>query len=173
LDSEQNIIERSSHIASTKCELQDRKLFKLNSLVNKMIRKIEKRGISPVIATVLLISIALIVVGIIWVWASRSIGDAETKNGVPLDQVCDSISVDVSYSAGTVSVVNRGSTYAINDVILKNDNGDLSNPCGVGPIPPGGSSSGACSGVSGSDIKAIPVLKGDNGDTYNCDEISI
>ena len=42
-------------------------------------RKVNKRGLSPVIATVLLISIALVLAVIIFLWAKSFVGEAVSK----------------------------------------------------------------------------------------------
>tara|TARA_Y100000310_G_C20591526_1_gene768309 strand:- start:578 stop:997 length:420 start_codon:yes stop_codon:yes gene_type:complete len=131
-----------------------------------------KRAISPVVATVLLITIGIIVVAIIFIWARGTISDVDSKFGTPLNQVCNDLNIDVSVSSsGMVNVVNRESRYAIEDIILRDSGGGLKD-CGIGPISPGGSDSIDC---DSSDVEAvIPVLKGDDGSRYNCadDEIT-
>ena len=44
-------------------------------------KAIEKRGLSPVIATVLLVGIALVLASIVFLWAKNFIGEAVTKEG--------------------------------------------------------------------------------------------
>jgi len=143
----------------------------------EMIKKIgDKRGISPVVATVLLITIALVVIAIIWIWASRSIQDKETKFGTQLSQACAKLNIDVSISEGNVEVVNNENQFALEDLILKDTSGDL-HRCGLGPVSPGDSKSAtilSCEGISADDVKSIiPVLKGDDDVIYNCDNDEI
>jgi hypothetical protein len=132
-----------------------------------------KKAISPVVATVLLITIGIIVVAIIFIWAKGTISDVDSKFGTPLNQVCSDLSIDVSVTGSRVDVVNRESRYAIEDVMLRDSSGGLSD-CGFDPISPGSSDSdGNC--ASGIDVDAvIPVLRGDDGSRYNCadDEIT-
>ena len=142
-----------------------------------MIKKIrDKAGISPVVATVLLITIALVVIAIIWIWASRSIQDGETKFGTQLSQACAKLNIDVSISAGNVDVVNSETQFALEDIILKDNDGDL-HRCGLGPVSPGDSKSAtllSCEISEESDIKSIiPVLKGDEDVIYNCEDDEI
>ena len=142
-----------------------------------MIKKIrDKAGISPVVATVLLITIALVVIAIIWIWASRSIQDGETKFGTQLSQACAKLNIDVSISAGNVDVVNSETQFALEDIILKDNDGDL-HRCNLGPVSPGASESVAvsnCEEISADDVKSIiPVLKGDDDVIYNCDNDEI
>src|SRR3989344_4332790 len=142
-----------------------------------MIKKIRgKAGISPVVATVLLITIALVVIAIIWIWSSRSIQDGETKFGTQLSQACAKLNIDVSISAGNVDVVNSETQFALEDIILKDNDGDL-HRCGLGPVSPGDSKSAtllSCEISEESDIKSIiPVLKGDEDVIYNCEDDEI
>jgi flagellin-like protein len=57
-----------------------------------------KRGISPVIATLILISIAVILALIIFLWARSYISDQTIKLDKPINQVCD----DIQFTAETI-----------------------------------------------------------------------
>ena len=135
----------------------------------------DKRGISPVIATVLLVVIVIIVVTIIWFWASRSIEDVGTKFGTPLNQVCQELSLDVSISGSEINIVNSESQYSLEKIVLKDDSGSL-HECTMNPIAPADSSSITLSdcGVADEIIKSvIPVIKDDNQELYNCENNEI
>ena len=67
-----------------------------------------KRGISPVIATVLLISIALVLAAIIFLWARSFLGEQTQKEGEPVANSCDRVNFEVEASETSVDVVNRG-----------------------------------------------------------------
>jgi len=69
---------------------------------------LKKRGISPVIATVLLVSIALTLAVIIFIWARSFVSEAITKDGQAINLVCEDISFDAEYNSGQVLIVNRG-----------------------------------------------------------------
>jgi len=69
-----------------------------------------KRGVSPIIATVLLISIVVVLALIIFLWARGFVTETISKNGVPADQVCDEISLEVLYIDDELQVTNLGNT---------------------------------------------------------------
>jgi flagellin-like protein len=50
-----------------------------------------KRGVSPVIATVLLISIVIVLSGIVYLWAQGFVTEGTQKFGEPIERACDSI----------------------------------------------------------------------------------
>lgn len=72
----------------------------------------KRRGISPVIATVLLISFSLVLAGIIYAWASSFISEKAVKFDEPIDVSCDRVSFDVEVYTETggakADIVNRG-----------------------------------------------------------------
>lgn len=91
-----------------------------------------KRGLSPVVATVLLVALAMILAMIIFLWARGWIFEQIEKKGTPIDQVCESIEIRVDWSKTPannllISVVNLGSTY-INSVEIRQESRDSSTP---------------------------------------------
>ena len=73
----------------------------------------DKKGVSPVVATVLLIALVLILISIIFLWARGFISEQVEKGGKPITQVCENVKFDVQYGAqevdGThVQIVNTG-----------------------------------------------------------------
>jgi flagellin-like protein len=70
-----------------------------------------KRGLSPVIATVLLVSLALVLAGIVFLWAKNFIGEAVTKEGEAIELLCDRVKFQAeAYGAPlTLYVENTGS----------------------------------------------------------------
>ena len=68
----------------------------------------EKRGVSPVIATVLLISIALVLVMIVYVWAAGFIAESVEKNGQIIDYSCDAVKFEAEADGSKVYVTNKG-----------------------------------------------------------------
>ncbi|MEM3122284.1 MAG: archaellin/type IV pilin N-terminal domain-containing protein [Candidatus Pacearchaeota archaeon] len=129
----------------------------------------KKRGISPVVATVLLITIAIIVVAIIWVWAKSSVKEGTLKFNKPIEQSCKEVSLEISINGDSISVVNKGNV-AVKKIALKDTLGELYT-CNEVTTPRGGTASSSLSscGASGRTIKSIiPVLEDDKGEDYNC-----
>jgi len=52
---------------------------------------ISKKGLSPVIATVLLITLAIVLVGIVFLWMRGFVSEQVEKQGKPVDQVCEDV----------------------------------------------------------------------------------
>ncbi len=74
----------------------------------------DKKGLSPVIATVLLVSLVLVLIAIIFMWARGFIAEQVEKGGKPAQEVCMDVSFEISNTYGynkqsvEVQVVNRG-----------------------------------------------------------------
>ncbi|MFA4960190.1 MAG: archaellin/type IV pilin N-terminal domain-containing protein [Candidatus Pacearchaeota archaeon] len=72
-----------------------------------------KKGLSPVIATVLLIMLVLILAALIFLWARGIIGEQIEKNGRAIKNVCSSVNFEVELvqnSTGSyLEAINRGS----------------------------------------------------------------
>ncbi|MBC8495901.1 type IV pilin [archaeon] len=76
-----------------------------------------KKGVSPVVATVLLVALMLILAAIIFAWARGFVKEAVEKNGESAEYICDQLKFDANFAAkgfvekkmtGTIQVVNRG-----------------------------------------------------------------
>ncbi|VVB80259.1 Uncharacterised protein [uncultured archaeon] len=72
------------------------------------------KGVSPIIATVLLIGLVIVLAIIIFMWSRAFISESVQKNGVSANNVCKSVSLDISASPSpsgvlNLQVVNRGS----------------------------------------------------------------
>ncbi|MBU1136532.1 MAG: hypothetical protein KJ559_03415 [Nanoarchaeota archaeon] len=80
---------------------------------------LKKRGISPVIATVLLIAIVVVLSSIIFLWAKGFIKEAVIKNGRNVADVCNDISLDISCVSGQLEVTNTGNIPISNLYIKK------------------------------------------------------
>lgn len=59
---------------------------------------LEKKGLSPVIATVLLISLSLVLVSIVLIWMLGFVSEQLEKQGKPIEQVCKDVSFEVDSS---------------------------------------------------------------------------
>ena len=89
-----------------------RKKFHLNK---------EKKGLSPVVATVLLISIVVAIAVIVFLWFQDFTQEAVTKfDGKNIELVCDDVDFQADYSGGVLDISNSASkNVPIYDMRLK------------------------------------------------------
>ena len=74
-----------------------------------MKKRKEVKGLSPVIATVLLIVIVIAIALIVFLWIRGMIGTSVTKfNGRNIELVCEEVSFQASYSEGILYISNPG-----------------------------------------------------------------
>ncbi len=143
----------------------------------------KSKGVSPVIATVLLIAMVVVIALIVFLWFRGFSGEAITKfGGTNIELICGDVQFDASYLSGTLSLSNTGNV-PISGIKAKissqgsfetKDIRDLVNWPAVG-LSQGGVFSGDISSSvsSGDDVVLIPVLRGksDKGEkTYVCGE---
>ncbi len=67
-----------------------------------------KRGLSPVIATVLLVALVLVLAVIVFLWARSSITEQIEKFGKPVERNCEDVDFTAVYSIGLLDVANNG-----------------------------------------------------------------
>lgn len=69
-----------------------------------------RKAVSPVIATVLLIALVLILAAIIWLWARAFIPEGIEKAQQPIENMCKEVSFEAEYSSssGSLSMQNTG-----------------------------------------------------------------
>ncbi len=79
-----------------------------------------KKGVSPVIATVLLIAIVVVVIAIIFVWSKSFIKESIQKKGLPAEQACSQINLQKSCSDGILSITNMGNIPVYQFDVKKN-----------------------------------------------------
>ncbi len=91
----------------------------------------KKRGLSPIVATVLLIALAMVLAMIIFIWARGWIFEQIEKKGSPIDQVCESVKIKVDWVKGlgkvTIVVVNEG-PVGIGSLEIRQEGSDSSIP---------------------------------------------
>ncbi len=135
--------------------------MKMKRRVNK-----RKRGLSPVIATVLLIGIVVVIALIVFTWFKGFTQEAVTKNDQNAQLVCNEIKFKASLSETTLSILNSGNV-PIYGMVLKiagvggfetKDIKELSNWPDEG-LNVGGAFVDSLD-VSGDSITFIPILKG-------------
>ena len=71
--------------------------------------KVNRSGLSPVIASVLMILLVLVLASIIFLWARGFIGEQIQKFGKPIDSYCKSVNFDATMVGNNkLEIVNRG-----------------------------------------------------------------
>ena len=147
-----------------------------------------KKGVSPVIATVLLISMVIIIGIIIFLWFRGMVGETVTKFGKNIELACEDVVFDASYSGETLFITNDGAV-PIYDMNVKiegagsHDTEKLSEPTTSswradlgdnGLIQGGVFESDVAEAQGATSITLIPILLGntDGGENkeFVCDE---
>ena len=75
---------------------------------NYMKKKVGNRGLSPVIASVLLILLVLVMATLIFLWARGFISEQIEKFGTPIEKMCEAVSFEVERIGIDLEVINRG-----------------------------------------------------------------
>jgi len=75
-----------------------------------------KKGLSPVVATVLLIAIVIVIAILIFIWASSFFSDIGKKLGKSSEQACQEVNIEAALDENILSVINNGNipVYSIN-----------------------------------------------------------
>jgi len=83
----------------------------------------EKRALSPVITTVLLILVAIILALLIWFWARSAIGEQISKfdgnSDRPIDEVCNLVNLKVEKSETTKLLITNQGDISVYKVAYK------------------------------------------------------
>ena len=148
--------------------------------------KREKRGLAPVIATVLLISLALVLVLIIFIWAKSWIGEKIEKNLGAGPEVIENFCGDIDFAAeldsgaGRIDVNNLGNVPLYGLDIRKRDSGSEESfgiavfGSGLAAGASGSADISLSSGVNvGDELIALPVILGETEEyrkPYTCAE---
>jgi flagellin-like protein len=141
----------------------------------------KEKGLSPVVATVLLVAMVIIIALIVFFWFRGMTEETITKfDGENVRLVCNDVYFEASYSGNTLYVSNSGSV-PIFDMEMKvygegshtsEDLRDYSTFWPEAGLNQGGTFSDELS-VSGEEVVLIPVLMGESDEgkkTYVCDE---
>ena len=132
-----------------------------------------KKGISPVIATVLLVSIVIVMGLIIYLVAKSVISEPVTKFDSSAKDACTKLAanLDVVYdgTAGTLTIDNRDDEFALYKISTIDEDGESVESDELNIIK--GASKEVTVGLG--IIKFIPIIKGKNSDNdvvaYTCD----
>ena len=146
-----------------------------------MKRGLNEKGVSPVIATILLVGIVMIMGLIIFVWLRGLSGETITKFDKNVELVCEEIQFEASYSTGELSISNIGNVpiYQMKVKISNKGNFETSNLNTLTEIWPevglnqGTGFSDTISFTDAEKIVLIPVILGSSRDgkkTFTCNE---
>lgn len=136
-----------------------------------------KRGVSPVIATVLLIAIVVVLALIIFIWASNFLPETITKSGELIENSCGQIVFDAEAVGGNVIIVNKGNIPLYGAEIRKRGFGEVESIGVFGATISSGETDSI--DISGSELNAddeiviVPVIIGESDSlkkAYTCDE---
>ena len=83
----------------------------------------KKKGVSPIIATVLLIFIVIVIALIIFFWLRGFIKEPVTKFDKNIQLSCNDVQFDSAYSGGTLQISNTGNVpiFQVRVKIIKSD----------------------------------------------------
>lgn len=138
-----------------------------------------KRGVSPVVATVLLIAIVIVIGLVVFMWFRGITEEAITKfDGTNVKLVCEDVVLDASYSGGYLYLSNTGNVpvYKIKAKIEGSGGYDtltLSNDWPTEGLLQGARYAGELTATAGSTITLTPVLVGSTSEgekTHTCED---
>lgn len=139
-----------------------------------------KKGVSPVVATVLLIAIVIVLAIIIFLWASSFFEERAEKFGKSEDQACSEVILDAYYNSdGTLDVTNKGNipVYGLKVEVIEKGESEMKDYSGKA-INEGesiviGDDENLDIGEDVERLKIIPILLGKSKDikkSFVCDE---
>ncbi len=148
---------------------------------------IRKRGLSPIIATMLLILIAVVIATIIFLWARSYLAEKAQKDigdGLQaIEKACEAVNFNADVtSGGNVRVSNIGNVPLYGVEVRKKTTFSVSSCGGVQAFGNGntpllsgedGSVTVSCGLSSGNSVLVVPVLQGQVGaqlKSYTCDD---
>ncbi len=136
----------------------------------------KKRGLSPVIASVLLILLAVILAVIVFIWAKSFIGESITKGERKIDFSCEEVSFRGEAYGGQIHIENTGTIPLYGIEILKKNlfrEAIQTEILEQNVITGESASVDAPSLNDGDEIIVVPVLLGEGEDykkAYVCDK---
>ena len=132
-----------------------------------------KKGLSPVIATVLLVALVLVLASIIYLWAGAFIPETIEKNGEIIESSCNNVVFDASYFGGSLRIQNNGNIPIYGVRYGAEEFGSLEYNDLIGTIASGGTRDWPI-GESADKIRVIPILLGEKSDgelaAFACEE---
>lgn len=142
---------------------------------------ISKKGISPVVATILLVAMVIVIALIIFLWFRGIVGDYGEKFGKNVELVCEDVKIDASYSSGTLFITNDGNVpvFKMNLIMSKPGSHQTVNLDSLADWPETGLSQGGVFSdtvdTTGFDeLTLVPILIGVSDDgskkSFTCEE---
>ena len=88
-----------------------------------------KKGLSPVIASVMMILLVLVLASIIFLWARGFIGEHIEKFGKPIEDYCGNVKFEMHRSGLNLEVVNKGNVdiRSLNIKMIKDGDSEVNN----------------------------------------------
>ena len=92
-------------------------------------RRSDKKGLSPVIASVLMIMLVLVLAAMIFLWARGFISEQIEKFGKPVDEACAAVNFDVVRVGDDLEIINRGNVgiRSLDIKMYKDGNSEIAN----------------------------------------------
>lgn len=121
-----------------------------------------KRGVSPVIATILLIAIVIVLGMIIFLWARGFIKESVMKKGEHATYACEKIKLEVEYfDTGELQVINTGNIPVYRIEVTGKSGGSINKI----PTPEGTSLAATQSMILNvgdyNEVEVVPVILGE------------
>ena len=120
----------------------------------------KKRGISPIIATILLVVIVMVLALIIFLWARGFVKESVRKQGASAQQKCEEISLSVAYVNDVLEISNNGDVPIYRLEIEKKNEGNIELQREVVKLKSGDSTTISV-GSEYEEIKVIPAILGE------------
>jgi len=143
--------------------------------------KVDKKGVSPVIATVLLIGIVVVIGLIIFFWIRGITEETVEKFDKNAELVCEEVKFQAGYTSGTLSISNDGNVPIYQFMVKVSKKGsfetknlnELSSNWPASGLNQGGGFSDDLDLTDFTDITLIPIILGSSqrGEetTFTCD----
>ncbi|MBM3247764.1 hypothetical protein FJZ17_04480 [Candidatus Pacearchaeota archaeon] len=125
-----------------------------------MFAKDSKKGLSPIITTILLVLLAVVLAAIIFLWARGFVKEGLVKFGEPIERACDKIKIEAAINSGSLLITNRADVPIYKFKLVSSSAGSSSAQEIAQAINPGESKTISVTGASGS--KLIPILLGNS-----------
>ena len=82
-----------------------------------------KRGLSPIVATLLLVAVVVTLSVIVFIWAGRFIPEVISKQGMPAEQACEQLVLSATFEGNKVIITNSGNIPAYGMSLFFKSNG--------------------------------------------------
>lgn len=146
------------------------------------------KGVTPVIATILLVAVVIVLASIVFVWAFGFVKEGISKNGEPIERACDDVRFEagIALDAGTyyLEVNNQGtvSIYGFDIYLTTETSKDILPHTLEASLEPGQSIrselsaefANAYEGIEGARVRVVPVLVGESSggqqEQHTCDD---